>query len=291
MNDQITSSPIQFSVVVPLYNAQKTIIDCLNSIQNQSYLPQEIILVDDCSTDESVKLVEKWKEEQLTKKIDLILIKQTKNQGPAAARNQGILQAKGNYVAFIDSDDYWHYQKLEIIERMISKNQKKILVIGHSYDVFNPLIKLSNHLTIKIDLDKSIQSIKKFNEYALLISNRVCPSSYIVESSLLKKSLFDTEMRFSEDYQQVLKLVKQHTLFCLPFPLTILSRPFLSPGGLSSHRFSMRLGEMKVYYQWGIDKKRPQRIFMIPILILFSFLKFIRQEIRIYLGKYKLKDY
>ena len=92
---------IDVSVVIPVYNAALLIDRCLDSVFSQSQdLLIEVILVDDGSSDNSVALIEKRQEK------NIILIKRS-NSGPAAARNVGINQAKGKYLAFIDADDYW----------------------------------------------------------------------------------------------------------------------------------------------------------------------------------------
>lgn len=91
---------ISFSVVIPLYNKRSTIIDTLESVKAQRYQPQEIIVVDDGSTDGGAELVAKlnWP--------NLRLIKQ-QNKGVSAARNRGIKESYSPYVAFLDADDRW----------------------------------------------------------------------------------------------------------------------------------------------------------------------------------------
>lgn len=99
MNDKVPA----ISVIVPLYNAEEYIEQCLGSILNQTFKDYEVIVIDDCSTDNSVAVVEKF----ATKfKGKLRLIRKNKNSGgPAISRNIGIGLAKGKYIAFIDNDD------------------------------------------------------------------------------------------------------------------------------------------------------------------------------------------
>lgn len=90
------------SVIIPAYNASRLIERTISSIQNQSYDGEiEIVIVDDCSTDDTASVVEAIGD----KRIRYYL--QESNQGPSAARNRGIRECKGEYIAFIDSDDYW----------------------------------------------------------------------------------------------------------------------------------------------------------------------------------------
>lgn len=97
------------SVITPSYNSADFISETIESVQSQTYTNWEMIIVDDCSKDQSVKLIEaKQSEDERIK-----LIKLLRNGGPAYARNQAILAADGRYLAFLDSDDQWHPQKLE----------------------------------------------------------------------------------------------------------------------------------------------------------------------------------
>lgn len=92
---------MRFSIVIPVYNVKPYLKTCIDSILNQSFTDYEIILVDDGSTDGSEKICEEYSREHQN-----ILTFHQKNQGQAAARNYGISLAKGEYLLFIDSDDY-----------------------------------------------------------------------------------------------------------------------------------------------------------------------------------------
>lgn len=97
------------SIITPNYNSQEHILDCINSIRNQTYPNWEHIIIDDCSSDQSVSLVNNIAKEE--KRIKLIQL--DKNSGAGIARNTGIKHAKGRFIAFLDADDYWHQTKLE----------------------------------------------------------------------------------------------------------------------------------------------------------------------------------
>jgi len=97
------------SIITPLYNSEDFISQTIESVLAQTYKNWEMIIIDDCSTDNSVKIVKEFQ-----KKEDRIkLIKLKKNLGVAKARNKGIQIATGKYIAFIDSDDCWNKLKLE----------------------------------------------------------------------------------------------------------------------------------------------------------------------------------
>ncbi|MBB6523068.1 glycosyltransferase family 2 protein [Pseudoteredinibacter isoporae] len=100
------NSPPIFSVVVPMYNVEKYIDECIQSILDQTYERFEIICVDDGCTDKTVHKVKAYEDSR----IRLI---QQENGGLSAARNTGIRYSRGLYIAFLDSDDFWHPDKLQ----------------------------------------------------------------------------------------------------------------------------------------------------------------------------------
>ena len=107
----IKSKPL-ISVVVPNYNRQEMICDALNSVENQTHRPIELIVVDDGSTDNSIEVISAWLAQHGKADFFGKLIHQ-QNAGGNAARNAGIMDSTAQYVAFLDSDDLWHNDKLE----------------------------------------------------------------------------------------------------------------------------------------------------------------------------------
>jgi len=92
---------MKFSVIVPVYNVEKYLHECVDSVLNQTYPEYEIILVDDGSTDNSKSICDHYS--QLDQRIRVF---HTSNSGVSTARNIGIQKAIGEYVLFLDSDDY-----------------------------------------------------------------------------------------------------------------------------------------------------------------------------------------
>lgn len=88
------------SIIVPAYNASKTINKCLDSLLNQTLKELEVIVVNDCSKDDTLKKIEKYKDRRI------ILLNNESNLGPAASRNKAISMARGKFIGFVDSDDY-----------------------------------------------------------------------------------------------------------------------------------------------------------------------------------------
>lgn len=98
---------VSISVVIPVYNRSKTIRYCLDSVLNQTLSPLEVLVVDDCSTDTTKEIVKSYIDHRVR------CIELEKNSGAQAARNRGILEARGIWIAFQDSDDEWLPDKLE----------------------------------------------------------------------------------------------------------------------------------------------------------------------------------
>jgi glycosyltransferase involved in cell wall biosynthesis len=104
----MSPSEPRVSVVIPAYNAEATIADAVASARQQTFRPDEIIVVDDASSDRTFERLE------ALHGPDLKLIRQAENRGGAAARNRGVDAATGDFVAFLDADDLWEFEKLEL---------------------------------------------------------------------------------------------------------------------------------------------------------------------------------
>jgi glycosyltransferase involved in cell wall biosynthesis len=116
----------KISVVIPVYNRENTIRYCLNSILNQSFLPFEIIVVDDCSSDKSVKIIGEYKDNL----VRLICLE--KRSGAQAARNKGIKESRSDWIAFMDSDDEWTPNKLEKQLEVLKEIRINPMTVIHS---------------------------------------------------------------------------------------------------------------------------------------------------------------
>src|SRR5690606_15080945 len=106
------------SIITPVYNSEKFLEAAILSVQNQTYSNWELILVDDASTDNSESIAREF----FTEDSRIIYEKLPVNGGPAVSRNRAIELAKGQYIAFLDSDDFWAPDKLEIQLEFMQKN-------------------------------------------------------------------------------------------------------------------------------------------------------------------------
>lgn len=117
------------SVIIPVYNSEKFIKETIKTVQNQTYKNYELIVVNDCSTDNSKKIIE----EEIKKDNKIKLINLKENSGVAIARNTGIDNAKGKYIAFLDADDLWEKEKLEKQIEFMSKNEYEFTFTGYEF--------------------------------------------------------------------------------------------------------------------------------------------------------------
>ena len=119
------------TIVMPCYNSKLYLFEAVKSVLSQTYMFWELIIVDDCSTDGSDKLIDEIM--QIDTRIQSI--KLIENSGSAKARNAALKVAKGRFVAFLDSDDTWYPSKLE--KQVLFMLEKNIPISFTSYEVIN----------------------------------------------------------------------------------------------------------------------------------------------------------
>lgn len=115
----------KITVIVPVYNVEKYLKECLDSIIGQSYTDLEIICVDDGSTDHSLDILHYYE-----KKDFRVQVLEQKNKGPAAARNLALSRATGTYISFVDSDDFLAWNAYEILVRVAEENESDLVIFG-----------------------------------------------------------------------------------------------------------------------------------------------------------------
>lgn len=123
------------SVVIPVYNAEQYISAALDSVAAQTYRPLEIIIIDDGSTDESARRIAAA-QARLALPIRTLF---QENRGPAAARNQGLAVAQGEFIAFQDADDLWAMERLSLQRNILQSNPAASAVIGRAQFFYDPV--------------------------------------------------------------------------------------------------------------------------------------------------------
>lgn len=139
---------LSISIVIPVYNVEKYLRECLDSLLNQTFKDFEIICIDDGSTDSSYKILEEYKN-----KDERLIVVQQENQGAAVARNKGIEIANGKYIQFLDSDDVFEPNMLETLyEEAIANNSDMVVCSAKKIDEEGNIVEHSNDVT-PIDLN------------------------------------------------------------------------------------------------------------------------------------------
>lgn len=116
------------SIIIPVYNAEKFIDKTINTVLNQTYTNWELLLVNDCSTDNSKKLIQKYLKDERIR-----LINNKTNSKAAISRNNGIKKAKGRYICFLDADDLWDKEKLEKQVKFMNEKDCAFSFTGYEF--------------------------------------------------------------------------------------------------------------------------------------------------------------
>ena len=179
------------SVIIPIYNTEKYLKECIKSVVNQSYGNLEIILINDGSTDKSKEICEIWKE----KDSRIRLINQI-NMGAAMAKNTGLDAIKGDLFLILDSDDLLHQNNIEILYNCMQKENSDIIEACHT-TIFEEFKK------VNIDQNKKIQSFNTENALKELIISRKfhqTPWNKLYKTSLLKDIRFPKGRYIDDEY-------------------------------------------------------------------------------------------
>ena len=168
------------SVIIPVYNTEEYVEQCLNSVCNQTYEALEIIVIDDGSTDNSLKIIEEF----INKDNRFILYRFDERKGVGAARNLGLSKAKGEFIYFVDSDDYVPNETIKYLVENIS-----------NFDLIRGKIKntyLNSSFTITF---KGLFNPKIYDEdkYKLIINNSICNFLF------RREFLIENNFKFSEE--------------------------------------------------------------------------------------------
>lgn len=181
------------SVIIPTYNSEKYIEETLNSVLNQTYGEFEIIIIDDCSKDNTFEIVKEYEK----KYSNIVCLKQEQNKGVAEARNRGIKKSRGRYIAFLDSDDLWHEKKLE--KQLKLMKEKRVFF---SYTAIEMIDEDGKIL-------KEKREVKEEIDYNFLLKNTMIATSSVIVDKL-KYGEFQMPLRRSgQDYATWLQLLKK----------------------------------------------------------------------------------
>lgn len=184
------------SVVIPLYNKEKSITMTLNSVLAQTYTDYEIIVVDDGSTDNSLNVAERIRELD----SDKIRVIHKENGGVSSARNRGVIEAKGEYVTFLDGDDIWHPDFLKEMVRLIHDYPHKSIYGLECQYVYSDEIP-------KDDRDDYYRGELHWDRTTMIPSGS---SSCVDRNDIIAAGMFDERMTHGEDVDMWWRLILLH---------------------------------------------------------------------------------
>lgn len=213
------------SVIIPTYNRAHLLSRCLDSVLAQSHTADEIIVIDDGSTDNTEKLIN-------TNYPDIQYIKQTQ-QGVSAARNTGIKQSSSEWIALLDSDDEWHSEKLA--KQLEALNLHSEYLLCHTDEIW-------------IRNGKRINSMDKHKKHGGNIFSMclplcaISPSSVMINKILFQElGYFDESLPACEDYDLWLRI-------CSRYPVLFLEQRLVTKYGGHEDQLSRK--------HWGMDRFR-----------------------------------
>jgi glycosyltransferase involved in cell wall biosynthesis len=194
---------MKISVIIPTYNRKKTLARAIQSVINQSLSPFEVLIIDDGSNDGT----EEWVKENFQ---NMKYIYQN-NRGVSSARNIGIENANGDWVAFLDSDDEWLPNKLHEQVKSIESNPK--MKFFHTNEIW-----IRNGVRVN-----QMKKHKKYGGYIFekcLDICRVSPSSVLIQKEVFDNiGVFDESLRVCEDYDLWLRITSKYPVVFLDVPL------------------------------------------------------------------------
>lgn len=184
----------KISIIIPVYNGEKYIKKCLDSIKSQTFQDYEVLIINDGSKDNTKKIIETYLED------DRFKLYNRTNHGIGSSRNFGIEKSKGNYICFIDSDDYVDLNYLEKLYTKINSDKLDMVVCNY--------IELNEELNIekKVKINEFANTTINKNPELLLEINK-SPWNKIYKKNIIKNIKFPENLKY-EDTEFLLKVMK-----------------------------------------------------------------------------------
>ena len=270
MKDNTRNNIIPVCVIIPCYNASLTLEKSVDSIINQTVHPEEVILINDCSDDQDkTNIAIKSSLKKLkNEKIQTQIIINKSNLGPGASRNKAWDITHSKYIAFLDSDDTWKSNKLEIQYKIMVKNNidcschKTHYVSNDHKTSFSQLKKMNNISLKKISLTK------------MFFKNQVQTRTVMLKN--FKDFRFNEKLRYSEDLDLWIRILSNnYNIFYFDYELAVSDELSNKHQGLSSHFLAFQISELIVLFQNGT--KSFLTFILLVFILIFSLIKFVRR--------------
>lgn len=269
-NSNLTSNVVApVSVVIPCFRCASTIKRAIDSVVQQTQRPAEVILVEDGSGDNTLAVLQALAE-PYSDWIKIIALPE--NQGLANARNIGWAAATQLYIAFLDADDAWHPQKIEI-QTAYMKEHPEVTLSGHGH-------RIVEHSTALPDWQVQTGVERSFPKWSWLLSNKFVAPSVMVRRDVHQR--FVPNRRYMEDHILWLEFIcSGHIVTKLSAELAAIYKSPFGTAGLSSHLCAMEQGELSNYLH--LYDKNYINLLQWFGLSVYSLLKFVRRLV-IYWG-------
>ena len=243
------------SIIMPSYNCGKFVEETIRSVQNQTYQNWEIIFMDDCSTDDTLRLVSALRD----KDNRINLYQNYGNLGAAVSRNNALREAKGRWIAFLDSDDLWEPTKLEKQIRFMEDNR-----YAFSYTSYKEIDSASNSSGVFVSGPKHITKQGMYN---------FCwPGCLTVMYDASKIGLIQIEdIKKNNDYAMWLKVCKKADCYLLDECLASYRRG--RAGSVSSHSITTMIGWHYKLWHEAEGKKTVAAMWYTGVNLVYGFYK------------------
>lgn len=205
------------SVIIPTYNRGRLILNSIDSVLKQTYRDIELIVVDDCSTDDTKQIVLSLNDARIK------YIKLEKNSGACIARNTGIEKAAGEFIAFNDSDDIWLDEKVSRQMDFLQKNKADIVIC--KMECRTPENEFIHNFP-------NIEEDRKISYAELLKYNSASTQTLFGRAECFKDISFDASMPRLQDWDEVLRLSRKYNVF---YQNEILVHTFFQKDSISTH--------------------------------------------------------
>ena len=227
--------PETITVVIPTFNSSLTIERALESVVGQTRLPTEVIVIDNASEDDTVARVRTFASKY--PRITWVIEVSPTNIGPGAARNRGWNLVTSDFIAFLDSDDSWHPEKLRLQGEIVRIFPESV-IFGHTY-----LILRQGEVAPRDVDERRSTVVDRFHLHHFLIRNRLSTPTVMLRREITQR--FPIDFWYGEDYALWLKVVAAHgAAIVQQCALTYLHKSTYGESGLSANMSQMHRGEI-----------------------------------------------
>jgi glycosyltransferase involved in cell wall biosynthesis len=193
----------EFTVIIPTYNRCYILWRAIQSVLAQTYPFFEILIIDDASTDETAKLVKQFSDPRIN------YIKLKKNGGPSAARNFGLKIAKGKFIAYLDSDNFWYSDFLELMHKGFIENKGKVIIFCKK----NYRLTITDENGQDIRARDEMTNADKYFDLKRLWHRRIMIDTNCLvhkKNEIIKLGGWDENLKFWEDWELALRVSKKY---------------------------------------------------------------------------------